>query len=224
MKIDPQRNYAVLTGDVVNSSILAGERREKLPEVLRESYGELQMSFPGGLPLPLSIYRGDGWQMVVPNPGTALAIALGFRSLFLHRTVPSRQKEKSFDLRVAIGVGEIDFIPDAVVQEGDGAAFRSSGRALEELQAPQRMAFAFPGSPGEEALSVVVELVDALFMGWTPGQALAVAGSLQGLTQQQIGDRWPGRAVRQQTVARHLKRARFETVRSAVALFEKEVG
>lgn len=224
MEVDSQSLYAVITGDVVNSSVLAPEKRERLPGVLRDSYDELRASFPGQLPLPLSIFRGDGWQMVLPAAGKALTVALSFRSRFLFRAARSRQKQKPYDLRLAIGIGGIDFIPDEATHEGDGGAFRCSGRALEEMRAPHRMAFAFPGNPREEILAVVVELMDALFMGWTPGQACAVAGSLEGLTQQQIGERWPGGAVRQQTVARHLERASFATVRSATERFEEEIG
>jgi len=222
--MDPNKLYAVLTGDVVNSSALSLEKREGLIGQIRSTYDELQSFFPGALPLPLSVYRGDGWQMLVPAAGKALAIALSFRSLFLFRTALPRKKEKSLDLRLAIGIGGVDFIPADAPQEGDGLAFRCSGRALEEMRAPQRMAFSFPDSPSEPALAVVVELVDALFMGWTSGQARAVAGRIQGLTQQEIGDTWPDRAVSQQTVGEHLSVARWRTVESALGLFEKEVG
>ena len=223
MEIDPQKLYAVLTGDVVKSSALSLEKREGLVGQIRSTYDELRALFPGILPLPLSVYRGDGWQMLVPDPGMALALALSFRSLFLFRMAKPRRKEKELDLRMAIGIGGVDFVPAAAPHEGDGPAFRRSGRALEMMNGPQRMAFSNPGSSSEQSLSVVVELLDALFVGWTPLQARAVVVGLQGLTQEQVGDSWPVKKIRQQTVGKHLRAARWSTVEAAVELFQKEI-
>lgn len=224
MEIDPNRLYAVLTGDVVNSSALSPEKRAGLVGQLRGSYEELRALSLAELPLPLSVYRGDGWQMVLPAASKALAVALSFRSLFLFRTARPRMKEKPLDLRLAIGIGGVDFIPEDLPHEGDGTAFRCSGRALETMEPPQRMAFASPDNSSEQALAVVVELIDALFMRWTSGQARAVAGGLQGLTQQEIGDAWPEKSISQQVVGEHLRMARFKTVESAIELFESEIG
>lgn len=219
MDIEPNGIYAVITGDVVKSSALPAVERRELAALLRSSYSELQEIYPVALPLPLSVFRGDSWQMLVTVPEQSLSVGLSFRSLFLFKTGKARTEKKELDTRIAIGIGGIDFVPDDGVHEGDGPAFRRSGKALEALGAPTRMGFSFPDSGNERALSLIVELLDALVMGWTPPQALAVVGGLQGLTQEEIGKGWPDKRITQQAVQSHLTAARWGTVESAVEFF-----
>lgn len=200
----------MLTGDVLGSSQLEAGLRRSLPILLKEAGAELQRAFPEALSHPLDVFRGDSWQLVVSQPRLSLRCALFFRAAVI-AAGPSGLR---LDTRVAIAVGAVDFVPKERVSEGNGPAYQASGRALDDMADPARMALVLPGAASADA-AVIVSLVDALAQEWTPRQAHALKGRLRGLTQAQIAQSGP-EPVSQQTVARHLERAHWAAVELAL--------
>jgi hypothetical protein len=218
MKIQEHKTYAVVTGDVVASSRLSRERRQALHEAMTATSGELREAWPKALLGELDIFRGDGWQMVVARPELALRCALFYRA-----GLRARMASHRFDVRLALALGTIDFIPGRRVSQGDGEAFRLSGKALEGMRRSEGMRLLFPGCAVEAALDTVVRLVDALAARWSDKQALAVTGALRGWPQDAIGRRcWP-RPISQQAVQQHLDRAAWNGLDAGLAYFEAAV-
>lgn len=219
MKIDKNKLYAVVTGDVVSSSRLSTTRRRSLNRAMTRTSKALRTAFKNGIPADVDIFRGDSWQMVLTDPTLVLRA-----SLFYRADLRSRMQSHQFDIRMACAIGTINFIPGARVSEGDGEAFQLSGRALESMSKSISMSIRFPKQPSERALSVVVQLVDSLAAKWSDKQALAVTGALQGWTQDKIAKTcWKKKPISQQAVAQHLNRAAWSSVETALTFFEETV-
>ena len=218
MRVNRNHLYAVVTGDVVASSKLAESRRRALHEAMTSSSRALRTAFAESMPVDVDIFRGDGWQMVLTAPALALRAALFYRA-----SLRSRMQSHRFDIRMALAIGTINFIPSERVSQGDGEAFHLSGKAIESMRRGEGMSFRLPDRPEERALDVVVRLVDSLAAKWSDRQALAVTGALQGWTQERIAKTCWSKPISQQAVAQHLDRAAWNSVEVGLAFFEETV-
>jgi hypothetical protein len=212
MKVELEKLYGVVTGDMVGSSKLKPLEREALFQLMREGAQELR-GWLGKkvMPLEVDIYGGDTWQILLTDPGKVLPAGLFFRT-FLRSRSPQR------DTRFVAAVGPIDFVPRNKVSEGDGEAFRLSGQTLGELK-NRRMAFVSHDRPSTGRWDVAFELVDALAMRWPEKRSAAVAGALRGWTQEAIGQLWEP-SIEQPTVNRHLRAAGWPAVERAILEFQ----
>ncbi|MBN1142720.1 MAG: hypothetical protein JXB25_13140 [Deltaproteobacteria bacterium] len=211
--------YAALTGDVIKSSRLDPGARRKLSETLLASGEELRKSFPGLVVDGINLFRGDSVQFLIDDPSKALRAALFFRAALKASGTGPRT-----DMRLAIGVGTIDFMPESARGGADGEAYRLSGPALDSMGTKQTLCLALPRTlaplphPGT-ALKATVVLTGVLAQRWTAKQALAVKGALCGQTQEEICQSWPTPVTRQ-AVAKHLDAAGWFGVEQALAVFE----
>ncbi len=208
---------AVITGDIINSSKLDPDEWEKLHSIMIETSRQLRASFKDIMPLDVDIFRGDSWQMLVLDPPRSLRISLLYRGL-----VRAKMELPHLDMRMAIAVGRVDFMPRNRVSQGHGEAFQLSGQALDSLHGARWGNMCFAGSDEGEAapLDIIVRLIDAIAGRWTVKQALAVSGALKGMRQEEIAEKgWP-RKITQQAVAQHLRRAGWYAVERGVVFFE----
>jgi hypothetical protein len=215
MKISARKKYAVLTGDIVGSSKLPKGPRQSLPDLLRRASRLTRKAFPEAVPLEVDVFRGDGWQLLVDDPVKCLRIALFFRACVRS----GHERGRGLDTRIAIGLSGVDFVPGQRVSEGDGEAYRLSGRALESLARKSFLTLVTSETDTLADVRVVTHLLDALAQDWTGKQARAVAGALQGWTQQKIADAWAEK-TRQPVIARHLDHARWGALEEGLAFVE----
>ena len=215
MKISPTKRYAVLTGDIVASSKLPKEKRKALPAAIKRAARATQKAFPEAAPLEIEVFRGDGWQWLLCDAVHCLRIGLHFRACL--RSGP--QRGRGLDTRTAIAVGGVDFVPTTKVSEGDGEAYRLSGRALETLPAGRYLTLVLDQPPEARVLNAITALLDAVVQGWTGKQAQAVAGALRGWTQDKIASAWP-ETISQQAIAKHLASAHWSSVEAALIYCE----
>lgn len=219
MQIQHGKMYAVLTGDVVGSTRLKGDDRLGLLEVMRQVSTELLEEYPKDIPLPVDIFRGDSWQVLVTNPEHALRIGLFYRA-----RIRSGVKSHRVDTRFSIGLGSVDFLPEEHVSSGDGEAFWLSGHGLERMPRNRRMVVLLPASFADclsDASDSILFLIDTLATQWTRKQAEAVAGTIAGLTQERIAQNWAEKPVTQQAVAQHLERAGWHAIEHGLHFFER---
>ena len=218
MRVDQNKLYAVVTGDVVSSTRLTTVRRRALHEAMIASSKTLHAAFKGCVPTGVDIFRGDGWQMMLTCPRLALRAALFYRA-----SLRSRMRSHRFDIRMALAVGRISFIPGNRISQGDGEAFRLSGKAVETMSKGVGMVVRFPDRPEEKTLNVVVQLVDSLAARWSDKQALALTGALRGWKQDKIARACWKPPISQQAVAQHLTRAAWSSVETGLTFFEETV-
>jgi len=206
----------VVSGDFIGFSGLPAETRESSYHLVKQAGAELARLFPSAMPWEVDMFRGDGWQFVLADPVISLRAALFFRAY-----LRARAGGHPTDVRLAIGVGPIDYVPDNRVSAGDGTAFRLSGRLLDQIamQKTGSMRFVMEDEKLSLPLDGITLLIGALADNWTERQARAVAGALQGLTIIQITEQWPDRISRQ-AVGKHLARTRWPEIRIGLKIFE----
>lgn len=214
--MDPAKNYAVVSGDFIGFSALPAQIREASYHLVKQAGRELARMFPSAMPWEVDMFRGDGWQFLLTDPALSLQAALFFRAY-----LRARAGGHPTDVRLAIGVGPIDYVPDNRVSAGDGIAFRLSGRLLDQMamKKTSSMRFAMEDEKRSLPLDGITLLIGALADSWTERQARAVAGALQGLTIIQITQQWPDRISRQ-AVGKHLARSRWPEIRIGLEIFE----
>lgn len=153
-------DHAVLTGDVIGSQALERATLDGLFDRL-DAIAD-QISRWQGTDTRLTRFRGDGWQMVLTQPGLALRSAALIRAAL-------RRADRRHDSRIAIGIGPIETLPAGPLGEASGAAFVISGRLLDTL--PKGRAFDLAGGP--DAARAAVLLADMASAGWTAAQSAA---------------------------------------------------
>lgn len=211
-----KKMYAVLTGDVVNSSSLSSDRRYYLYEAMQNLSTAVKQKYPREISSDLAKYRGDGWQLLVSPPRDAFEI-----SLFMRTFIRFHFEQEKLDTRIAIAIGNIDFAPDDNISEGYGIAFTESGKLLDSLK-EYRMAVTLTQNSNHllcNFANTLIRASDALISAWTPAQCQAVHLALFGLTQREIGKRWKAGAIAQASVANHLKSANWELIKEISSLY-----
>ena len=118
---------AVLTGDLIGSTKAASERVEYTMRVLS-----------GGLPpgirwegwnaqgFRFTRFRGDGWQMLAPEPEYALRWAVTLLASL-------RSDPKALGSRISIGIGTARSLGTDDLRDASGPALEASGRGLDAM-------------------------------------------------------------------------------------------
>lgn len=117
-----QFRAAVMSADIVGSTSLKPQKRKELQKLIDSFFAGKKQIFKD---LRFEQFRGDSMQIVLTdNKKNALKLALEL-STFL--------KISNFEIRIAIGLGEISYDTGRVVTS-DGTAFQLSGPAVDELK------------------------------------------------------------------------------------------
>jgi hypothetical protein len=208
--------YAILTGDIVNSSGLSSDRRHYLYETLQALSTLVKQKYPREVPFDLAKYRGDGWQLLVSPPKEAFEI-----SLFMRTYIRYQFDQEKLDTRIAIAIGSIDFAPSDNISEGYGVAFTESGKLLDSLK-EYRMGVSLLQNTDQmlnRLAKTLLRTSDTLISAWTPAQCQAVHLALYRLTQREIGKRWKSGPIAQASVAKHLKSANWDLIKEISSLY-----
>ncbi|MFZ7128459.1 MAG: hypothetical protein ACOWWM_20080 [Desulfobacterales bacterium] len=216
--VSTARIHAVLTGDVVDSSRLELDQRAYLATRFDTLSAPILKAFGEDiLPLGMETIRGDGFQALLGRPEMALRI-----SIFVRASLRADARSGHADVRIAVGIGTVEFIGSRV-SEGLGPAYELSGKRLDQMKRGERLGIEseLPGFDVEN-WDVIAALIDVLAASWTPKQAHAVELALQGMTQEAIARTWEV-PIKQQTVGNHLKRAGWGAIRQALERFEYSV-
>lgn len=118
--------YTVISGDIVASQQVSSKKYDALLYVLEQNLQKIAQHYGGRF----SVFRGDGFQCVLPDS------QLGFRAaLQLRLGLISEQ----LDARLSLSVGKIENYR-ADVKTATGEALTLSGRALDNMQ-QERLCF-----------------------------------------------------------------------------------
>ena len=212
-----QAVYAVLTGDLIDSTSLEMQSREEARRLVLSSVNELN----GWLPRKKVVYgeadifRGDQWQALLAQPKFAFRAVLFIRAKLI---------AMDFDTRISIGIGSVDRISRPKVSMSDGDAFLRSGHGLDEMNTESELAISLPDGMDEigDWLSIVAELSGAILTDWSKRQAEVVSLAIdpQELSQKEIGQRLE-RVASHQMVSKTLKAAKWGPLRDAITTFER---
>ena len=170
--------YAVVTGDIVKSGKF-GSEREKALKILKDALNSLSDFKKKSIGGVSDIFRGDSFQIVISEPKHALEIAIYLKAQLLSKTI----KGKNIDVRIAIGIGEIESLNKKNIQESDGEAFRLSGNALDGISKYRRFSINSGINELNKQLEFISSSIDSITRRWSSEQAEAILLWLSGDTQ-----------------------------------------
>jgi hypothetical protein len=180
---------AVLTGDLQNSSTLMAQAGSDSPaRVLKAAFEQLRKGLGHGAILGQpAIFRGDSFQLLLADAGASLRWSL----LLACRVKASAADLFDFNMplpRLGLGIGSVSYRPKrGPITAGQGEAFERSGLALDETKATQcLLQIRTPWQEPDRELAIQCRLIDHLLKGLSVEQCLAIAGILEGHTQNEI--------------------------------------
>jgi hypothetical protein len=219
---------AVITGDIIKSSSFDLRSRDLIRKKLSEISDGLHSKenpFSIDIPLPIDVFQGDSWQVIINRPELSLRIGL-----FIRASIRSLKDFHGVDSRFSIGIGEYLPLPKRV-SLGDGSAYILSGRGLQKKAKSHSSNIMLETVPNINFnssflsyLDVMLTLIDQIAVKWTSNQAQAVAGALQGWNTNKIALNWKDKTIGRRTVSRHLIKAGWDSLEFALIFFEKQLA
>ena len=185
----PAATYAVLTGDLVDSTKRSLTERKKLTESLSTFFDKFKARNRNSLQLKATfeLYRGDSFQVLIESPEQALLLTLLIRTYLQGKVVFANQASKN-DARIAIGIGKVTY-KAATLAESDGDAFVFSGRLLDGMKKlPNRIALKSTRRLLNEEMETNLVLLEAIINKWTVAQAEVIHYKLQNYTEVMIAE------------------------------------
>ena len=150
--------WAVLTGDIVDSSDLAAGDLDAVMASLKSLTSSIEAWNTDFISV-FSRRGGDGWQMAINQPEHALRVALLVQATLIALNARTR-------IAAATGHGTLPDTPEPDLNSAHGPVFQASGRALETLSSHSLITHA-----GGGALKACFRLADHISQGWTQAQA-----------------------------------------------------
>jgi len=200
---------AVISGDIIGSSLLKPASRKKLQQLLDRLLKHTAEQWPD---MRYQQYRGDSLQITFTgNRLVALRMVL-----LLHNYLIAQ----NYKIRLAVGVGEISFKSNQVITS-DGSAFQASGPYLDEL-AKSGEIISIAGSDDEFTTEWQVHSASLNYIleRLTPQQAEALYLQLQDLTQNIIAQEL---RIKQPSVHQRLQAAGWPVVNKILTRFESVI-
>lgn len=205
-----KKQAAVITGDIIQSSLLKASRRKRLQQILESVFvavKEKDGSFQA------EQYRGDSFQAVfIQKPELAL-----YSSLLLLVWL----RKEDFKVRLAIGTGDITFTSKNIVTS-DGTAFQHSGPYLDELKKKNGLiSIVSPHSAVNQEWAIHSQVLSYLMERCSAPQAEAILEQLNGLTQAQTAEKLK---IRQPAVNQRLQAAGWHVITMIISRFELQIS
>jgi hypothetical protein len=193
---------AVITGDLINSS----ERSPRLwLKILKRELNAI-----GKSPSSWQVYRGDSFQLLVPDPSDALRIAIKIKVAI--KTIDL------LDVRMAIGLGEKDYNATKIT-EANGPAFIHSGEQFELLKKEKvSLALKSGWELFDQEMNLYLKLVLDIMDSWTVNTAEIVKLSMEHpeKSQKELGEMI---GIRQNTVSERLTRAYYKDIMEVIDIY-----
>ncbi|OQP62669.1 hypothetical protein A3860_27035 [Niastella vici] len=200
---------AVISGDIIGSSLLNPASRRKLQQILDAFLKHSAKQWPD---MRFQQYRGDSLQVIF----TSNRLASLRMVLLLHCYLI----QENYKIRLAVGVGEISFKSKQLITS-DGSAFQLSGPYLDEL-AKNGDVISIAGISEEftSEWQVHSATLNYLIQRLTPQQAQALYLQLQNLTQAAIAKKLK---IKQPSVSQRLQAAGWPVVNKILTRFESVI-
>jgi hypothetical protein len=194
--------HAVLTGDIVNSTLLDKTREQRLFSLLNLILSGHRHEF----------FRGDSFQAYITDPKDALKIALQCRTAAIG--LDPEASTVSADVRISIGIGNVE-TPVRALATAKGEAFLLSGRALDDLKSAEgRLIIVIENKIAAVALEVMSDYINSIYKQMTPKQAEVILELLNGNSQQQASENLKRS---KSTISQHVAAGRWDEISKILA-------
>ncbi len=207
-------NKAVITGDVINSSLLSIE--DKI--WLNKTIGNALETWGNDFALKSEQYRGDSFQCLVNQPVNSLRLAIIIKTF-----IKSLNKNNSlplkivYDLRLAIGIGEIE-APMKNISTSDGEAYRISGRLLDNMKKNKQNFAIGTNDSYHNELETEIFVLDHLLLKASPLQCEVIYLKLLDYTEIEISNNLK---IKQSAVNQRANNASWQIIDKIIKRFEK---
>lgn len=170
------KTVAVITGDIINSSNLSDEQKNRVRLDL-----EYFTSNNPDILLPLQFYRGDSFQLMVEKEKAARI------AVFIEAIIYSSVNTFA---RISIGIGLVSkIVPDNVLLS-EGEAFQLSGHQMDTMKEEGRlMKITLKNNQYQSILSATFYLAESIILGWKPGMAAVIAQIPFAKSQKEIAEK-----------------------------------
>ena len=198
---------SVITGDIINSRQVKNSRLWLSP--LKKT-----LSSEGNSPKTWEIYRGDSFQIEIKDPSKALLVALKIKVTI--------KCTKGLDVRMAIGIGQKDFVGPKVT-ESNGEAFVNSGEKLETIKKEkQNLAIKTPWPEFDKEMNLCIRLGLIAMDNWTTGAAhlIKILFDNQDITQSKLAIKLK---ISQSSVSEKMKRAFYSEIMELESFYQEKV-
>ncbi|HSU28088.1 MAG TPA: hypothetical protein VLJ68_06890 [Chitinophagaceae bacterium] len=194
---------AVITGDIVNSTLLVSPAIEKklitqLSAVLKEHKFEF--------------YRGDSFQAYIRNPDEALELVFQLRAI-------ARSFSFIHDVRASIGIGKAA-TPVRNLRTATSEAFILSGRSFDRLGDEIRLSIESPDPEANTAFRVIASYADFISKRLTSKQAEVVSELLKEHTQTETAKKLK---KAQATVNKHAQAAGWSEIEKLIYEYKQVI-
>ncbi len=192
---------AVITGDIVNSTRLKKAEEKTLIKDLSLILKSYKFEF----------YRGDSFQVYMPEPNQALKIVLQARAAA--KRISSGFSSPFADIRASIGIGDIT-TPFKELKTAKGEAFLLSGRTFDEMsKSGKRLKIQSANESLNLGLKIIANYADSLFALLTSKQAAVVFELLMDRNQVEAAKRLK---KSQPTINKHAQSARWIEINNLI--------
>jgi hypothetical protein len=195
---------AVLTADIVNSTLLASAKEKKLLKLLENTLQHVKHEF----------FRGDSFQAIV-KPGESLQTALMCRALAISINEDTNART---DVRISIGIGKVN-TPVKTLNAAKGEAFLLSGRQFDEMpkNGPKLIITTY-NETTNIACDIIAHYADSIFNAMTAKQAYIIAELLAGHTQYDVAEKLK---KSKSTISQHADAGNWKTIAFLIEKFQQ---
>lgn len=197
---------AILTGDLIHSS--------RIPPKIWMTKLKEELLKLGSSPEKWEIYRGDSFQLMQENPLKALETAISLKAAL--KTI------KYLDVRISIGIGEMDYKTPHIT-ECNGSAFEFSGNRFENLKTEKlNLAIKSKWPDFDQDINLYLKLALVIMDNWTVNASSIVHASLENphLIQKELGELL---GLKQNSVSSRLKRAQYPLILEVMSMYRQKL-
>lgn len=194
---------AIITADIINSRKITSEKWLETLQSILDKYGKN--------PLNWEIYRGDSFQLEIP---VVKALEAAFR-------IKSTIKQfKLLDVRMAIGIGEVNYRSDNIMTS-NGSAFIHSGECFGNLE-KRTLGIKTPWEKFNHKMNVMLQLACLTADKWSVISSKTVAYHL---VHPLVSQRKAALAFKksQGRVSESLQRAGFKEIKQLIDYYAEEI-
>lgn len=179
---------AVITADIVDYTKLSENQANKILNAIHIVFNKLAISRTN-LIHNFLIKRGDSIQMEIEDPSETLKVALLLKSAINKIDFyNNKRRAPTNDIRIAIGVGDIDTKRENV-NESTGDAYTNSGRTLDSMKKNKRLLAIKTNNDSINAeLETEFKLLEVIMSGWKTTSAEVIYWTLLGFSESQIAE------------------------------------
>lgn len=210
-KID--KMVSVITGDIVNSSSLPKKEQNKIEECIRKVLEEYEDKSIFQESLNYIFYRGDSFQIVIKDSEKSFRLAMKIR-------LAVKKQFSENDVRMSIGIGKIEN-NTGQINQSTGEAFTLSGKALDEMDAHERIVFNAKNKELNQHINISLRLLEVIIKNWTQEMCEVVDMAMGNLSQKEMAKKI---GVNQPAVSKRLKHANSKEYMEYIDYYEEVIS